>query len=167
MKTENLMNKEAVKKMQTIVEGNEICMMLSHLKKQPIDVNPMHTKEVEDDGTFWFLSPLNSDHNMNIQVDNGVQLLYSDTDSNNYLSVYGEAIIETRHTILKELFSTVDNRWFDGVDDPNLTAIKVIPKEAYYWDKSQNKFMSMIEDTVEAVTGNKNNHFTKGKMKLD
>lgn len=167
MKTENLINKEAIQKLQSIAEENQTCMMLTHLEKQPIDANPMHTKKVHEDGTFWFLSPLNSSHNMNIQVDSSVQLLFSDIQNDNYLSVYGEATIETRHTILQELYSKDDDRWFDGVDDPNLTAIKVLPKEAYYWDKSQNKFLKLIEETIEAVTGNENDHYTKGKMRMD
>ncbi len=167
MKTDNLFNKEALEKLQSMAEGIKVAMLLTNLKTTPINVNPMTTKKVDDDGAIWFLSPLNSDHNINIQTDNKVQLLYSDSDREQYLSVYGEASVASHHNILEELFTKEDNKWFDGFDDPNLTAIKIVPSEVYYWDKSQNKFISMLEGTVEAVTGESKNHFKKGKIDVN
>lgn len=167
MKTDNLFDKKAIEKLKSMAEGIKVAMLLSKLTSLPINVNPMNTKKVEEDGVIWFLSPLNSEHNVNIQADKRVQLLYSDTDRKQYLSVYGEAFVESHHNILKELYTKEDNKWFDGFDDANLTAIKVVPKEAYYWDKSGNKFISMLEGTVEAVTGEEKDHFKKGKIEVD
>tara|TARA_R110000850_G_scaffold268138_1_gene399462 strand:+ start:56533 stop:57036 length:504 start_codon:yes stop_codon:yes gene_type:complete len=167
MKTDNLFDKEAIEKIKSLAKETKVAMLLTNLTKLPIHVNPMTTKKVDDDGAIWFLSPLNSDHNINIQANNKVQLLYSDTDKKQYLSVYGEASIKSHHNILEELYTKEDNKWFDGFDDSNLTAIKVTPIEAYYWDNSRNKFISMLEGTVEAVTGENNEHYKKGTIEVD
>lgn len=167
MKTDNLFDKEALEKLQSMAEGIKVAMLLTKLTKLPVHVNPMTTKKVDENGIIWFLSPLNSEHNINIQADHRVQLLYSDTDRQQYLSVYGKASVESHHNILKELYTKEDDKWFDGFDDSNLTAIKVIPSEVYYWDKSKNKFISILEGTVEAVTGESKDHFKKGKIEVD
>jgi general stress protein 26 len=167
MKTDNLIQKEALVKLKSMAEAIKITMMLTNLKKQPISVNPMSTKRVDEDGAIWFLSPLKSEHNVNIQSDNKVQLIYSDPQNKQYLSVFGDAWIESRYPIKKELYTKEDDIWFDGVDDVNLTAIKVNPQQAFYWDKSSNKFINMFEETVEALTGEAKDHFKKGKLEVD
>lgn len=167
MRTDNLFDKEAMEKMKNLANGIKIAMLLTNLKKHPISVNPMTTKKVDETGAIWFLSPLKSEHNVNIQSDSKVQLIYSDPNEKQYLSVYGEALIENRDTFKKELYSKEDDIWFDGVDDVNLTAIKVTPEKVYYWDKSSNKFIDMLEETVEAVTGENKDHFKKGKIKVE
>lgn len=167
MKTDNLIHKEALDKLKSIAEKIRVAMLLTNLKKHPISVNPMTTKKVDESGAIWFLSPLKSEHNVNIQSDSKVQLIYSDPSEKQYLSVYGEALIESRYPIKKELYTKEDNIWFDGIDDVNLTAIRVTPLKVYYWDKSGNKFINMLEETVEAVTGEVKDHFKKGKIKVD
>ncbi|GGD93809.1 hypothetical protein GCM10011312_16960 [Planktosalinus lacus] len=83
------------------------------------------------------------------------------------MSVYGDAMIESRYPIKKELYSEEDDRWFNGLDDVNLTAIKVIPQKAFYWDKTKNKFINMLEETLGTVTGETKDNFKKGKIEVE
>ena len=62
-----------------------------------------------------------------------------------FISVYGNAFISTDQSILEDLYSKDDDRWFDGVTDPNLTAIKFTPKEAEFWDSTQNKYINLFK----------------------
>ena len=101
-----------------------------------------------------------------IAKDNDVQLLYSDTSDMEFISIYGKASIETNEGVLKEFYHKMDDAWFDGVDDPNLTAIKVVPKEAYFWDNKQNKFVTFLKIGASAVTGDKKDIGEKGKLNL-
>lgn len=166
MSIENLSNKEALKKMTNLVEDIEIAMMLTDLKTQPISAIPMTTKKVDEKGNIWFLSGLNSEHNSNIVKSKDVQLLYSDPKGMEFISIYGEASVSTDKKTLEELYSRVDETWFNGTDDPNLTAIKVTPKEAYFWDTKQNKYISLFKMGVAAITGDKADVGEKGKLDL-
>lgn len=166
MSTENLTSKDALKKMTELVDDIKIGMLLTDLKKQPISAIPMTTKKVDDQGNIWFLSGLNSDHNSNIVKNPQVQLLYSDPSDMEFISIYGQATIITDKKILEELYSKVDDNWFSGEDDPNLTAIKVHPKEAYFWDTKQNKYLSLFKMGIGALTGEKSDIGEKGKLKL-
>lgn len=126
----------------------------------------MTSKKVDKEGNIWFLSLRNSDHNNDLLKNNDVQLLYSEPSDMEYLSVYGEAEITTNREILKDLYNKADDNYFEGLDDPNLTAIKVRPQEAYYWDTKTNKYVTLLKMGVGAVTGNEQDIGEKGRLNL-
>jgi general stress protein 26 len=42
--------------------------------------------------------------------------------------------------------------WFkEGKEDPNISLIKVIPEDAYYWDTKNNKMVSLIKFAMGAI----------------
>mgnify|MGYP002795019820 FL=1 len=166
MSTKNLTSKEAIKKMTALVDDIKTAMLLTDLKKQPISAIPMTTKEVDEEGDIWFLSGMNSGHNSNIVKNPQVQLLYSDPSGMEFISIYGVASVITDKEKLKKLYSSSDDAWFEGEDDPNLSALKITPKEAYYWDTKQNKYISLFKMGLAAATGKKADVGEKGKLKL-
>lgn len=166
MSTENLTSREALDKMKKLVNDIDFAFLLTDLKSQPVSAVPMSTKKVDNNGDIWFLSGLNSDHNANIVNDPEVQLLYSDPSDMEFISIYGRATIVADKGILEDLYSKTDDAWFTGVDDPNLTAIKIVPEEAYYWDQKQNKYISLFKMGISAITGDKSDVGEKGKLKF-
>src|SRR5690606_31110924 len=132
MSTENLNNEAAREKLKGLVEDIRVAMMVTGLSKIPLNAIPMSTKKIDETGDIWFLSLRNSEHNMNIAENNQVQLLYSDPSDMEFVSVYGTGEIITNREVLEELYDEMADAWFDGEDDPNLSAIKFHPREAYY-----------------------------------
>lgn len=166
MSTENKYNEEAKKKIKELTEEIETSMMVTALGKSPLQAVPMTQKKIDMHGDIWFLSPGDSDHNQNIAKNKEVQLLYSDPSSKKFLSVFAEAEIVVEQSILEELYSSISDNWFDGTNDPNLTALKITPKEAYYWDTKTNKLVSLFKMGVGAVTGKKADVGEKGKLSV-
>ncbi len=166
MSIENLTSKEALEKMTNLVNDIKFAMLLSDLKSQPISAVPMTTKKVDERGDIWFLSGLNSDHNANILKSPEVQLLYSDPSDMEFISIYGRATVVTEKNILEDLYDKKDDAWFTGSDDPNLTAIKIVPEEAYYWDTKDSKYISLFKMGIAAVTGDKQDTSEKGRLDL-
>lgn len=166
MSIENLTSKEALDKMTNMVDDIKFTMFLSDLKSQPISAVPMTTKKVDEKGNIWFLSGMNSDHNSNILKSPQVQLLYSSPSDMEYISIYGKAAVVTEKDILEDLYDKKDDAWFTGIDDPNLTAIKVAPEEAYYWDTKNSKYVNLFKMGIAAVTGEKQDIGEKGKLDL-
>jgi general stress protein 26 len=166
MSTKNLYDDKAREKIKEIAKDVDYCMLVTNMDEKPLSAIPMATKDVDDHGAIWFLSKGDSEHNKNIEKDRDVQLLYSGTSDKEFLSVYGEAFIETNREVIKELYSKVDNAWFDGEDDPNITAIKVNPIEAYYWDNKDNKMVTMFKLSMAAVTGKNQDIGEKGKLNV-
>lgn len=166
MSTEKLDREESRKKIRSLVGDIKVAMMITGFDQKPIPAIPMTTKKIDNDGNIWFLSLRNSHHNQNLLQNKQVQLLYSDPSDMEYLSVYGEAEVTTDRAILEDLYEKTDDNWFEEIDDPNLTAIKVKPEEAYYWDTKTNKYITLLKMGVGAITGNKQDIGEKGRLDL-
>lgn len=166
MSTENLRNTEALKKMRKLVEDIDFCMMLTDLDTKPISAIPMSTKKVDEAGNIWFLSGKNSHHNSNISKDSKMQLLYSDNSDMEFISIYGSGSIHLDKDIIHDLYSKSDDAWFEDKNDPNISAIKFSPSEAYYWDTKQNKYIALLKMGMATLTGDKADVGEKGKLNL-
>ncbi|HEA29955.1 MAG TPA: general stress protein [Leeuwenhoekiella sp.] len=166
MSKEDLYNKDAKQKITEMAKDIDFAMMATNLKQIPLSVIPMSTKKVDGEGNIWFLSGKDSDHNKDIEKDANAQLIYSEPSSMQFLSVYGRATITTDKGIIKELYGKGDDNWFEGVDDPNISAISFKPSEAAYWDTKSNKLVSLFKMGVGAVTGEKQDIGKSGKLKV-
>lgn len=166
MSTENLNKEESQKKLRKLVDDIKVAMMVTGLEKKPINAIPMRTKKIDDLGNIWFISSASSEHNKNLQANEQVHLLYSDPNDNEFVTLYGQAEITKDRAILEDLYSATTDNWFDGADDPNLSAIKVKPVEAYYWDSKTNKYVTLLKMGIGALTGNNQDIGEKGKLNL-
>lgn len=166
MSEKNLSKQEAQAKIKQLAEDIDFAMMETHLGHQPTHIIPMSTKDVDGDGCIWFLSNKDSEHNAHIASDDGIQLIYSQPSDMEFLTIYGKASITTERTILEKYYGKSDDAWFDGVDDPNLTAIKVTPEDAYYWDTKHGKLVSLFKMGVGAVTGDQQDLGEHGDLDL-
>lgn len=163
---ENLQKEDAVNKLKDLIGASEICIFASNLSGRPISARPMSTQQVDDDGNLWFLSNEASDKNQEIDQDAEVQLFYSNEKSAAFLSVFGNAIISKDKEKAKELWNPLAKNWFEkGVDDPQLTIIKVVPVEAYYWDTKSNKMVSFFKMLAGAISGNTQHEQVQGTIK--
>lgn len=165
MNSENLYSDEAKKKIKEMAEAMDFAMFATDLKTLPLHMIPMSTKKVDDQGHIWFLSNKDSTHNQHIQKDSFVHLIYIDKESMQFLNVYGVAKITTDRKMIDELYGKADDTWFDGKDDPNITAISVRPTESYYWDTSNNKLITLVKIGVGAIAGNEPDLMDVGKLK--
>jgi len=167
MKTENLTSEEAIEKMTKLVRDIKIAFLLTDLKKQPINAVPMITKKVDEHGNIWFLSRVDSEHNSNIAKDPQVHLLYSHPSNMEYLSVSGNATIVSDKKIIENFHSAEDDTWFRDADESKYSAIKIVPKEAYFWDSSGNTINKLFKRGLADAKGeNPDIIEEKGKLTL-
>jgi general stress protein 26 len=148
----NLAADNAVEKIREIAKDANICMFVTDLATLPLAGRPMATQEVDEAGNIWFMSDINSDKNRQIEEDDQVQLFYSNTGNYEYLSIFGRAKIINDRSRIAELWTPMAKTWFkEGKDDPNISLIKVIPEDAYYWDTKNNKMVSLIKFAIGAL----------------
>ncbi len=166
MSKENLYNDKARTKIKEMVEDIDFTMMATNLKETPLHMVPMSTKKVDSQGAIWFLSNKNSTHNHNIMKSANLHLIYVDKGDMQFLNVYGVATITNDKEIIDELYGKADDTWFQGKDDPNITAISVKPLEAYYWDPKNGKLVTLVKMGVGAVTGDEPDIMDQGAIKL-
>jgi len=166
MSQKNLYNQEAKNKIKELAEAIDFTMMCTDLKHTPFHSIPMSTKEVDEHGSIWFLSNKESHHTRHIISDDRVVLLYSKPGSMSFLKVYGNGQIVQDKNRIKELYGSMDDTWFDGVNDPNLCAIKLQPQEAEYWEPKHNKLVTLFKMGAGAITGSEPDLGNTGKLNV-
>jgi len=72
MSTKNLSNQEAYDKLKELAESIDYAMFETNLGARPTHVIPMSTKKCDQEGSLWFLSNKDSDHNSFIHKDKDV-----------------------------------------------------------------------------------------------
>jgi general stress protein 26 len=83
-----------------------------------------------------------------------------------FLVVFGHAEISSDQHIIERYYSSSDDAWFEGVDDPNVTAIKVIPKDVHYWNTKNGMIKSLLKMAAGAVTGKQQDLGEEGKLSI-
>lgn len=162
----NLTQREAREKYLELTREIQTGILQTALDKFPIHSIPMTLKRVEDDGNILFFSKKDSEHNQNIQIDAESQIVFSDPSSHQFLIVYGETIISHDRELIKELYSNIDNNWFENEEDTSITILKFQPFEGQYWDTKSNALSNMIKLGFTALTGTPTDIGTKGKLTL-
>ncbi|MEO6820308.1 MAG: pyridoxamine 5'-phosphate oxidase family protein [Ginsengibacter sp.] len=165
--TKNLHNEEAIKKIKELVDDIKTCMFCTEVQNLPFKTRPMATLEVDDEGNLWFMSSKESNKNDEIKTDDQVQLIYAKTGDSEFLSVSGKANIITDQQKIDELWSFYAKAWFQGgKEDPNITVIKVIPDNAYYWDTVHGKVVSLLKIAASVVSGKTMDDGVEGKISV-
>ncbi len=163
----NLANQEAVKKLQEMAEEVKVCMFCTYDATNRLQTAPMSANKVDDEGNIWFISDKNSKRNEDITGNDTTDLIFGDPSKENYISVHGSSEILFDKEIIKELWNPIVKTWFQGgVDDPNISVIKVMTEEAYYWDTKHGKMVSFLKIITGAVTGKTMDDGVEGKISL-
>jgi general stress protein 26 len=161
---QNLSNRDAIKKLQELTK-DEVCMFCTFANEENLMPRPMSTTAVEDDGTIWFFSQKHSDKNQEIAINNKVQLIYSNPGKQNFLSVIGDAEVVTDKAKISELWTNFVRAWFkEGIDDPDVSLIKVTPHESYYWDTKHGKMVSFLKMLISSVSGKTMDDGVQGEL---
>jgi general stress protein 26 len=163
----DLNRSEAIEKIKELVKHNNICFFTTNLHELPLQSRPMSTQEVDDNGNLWFLSSRKSNKNVEVDEDPRVQLFFSNKSDSEFLSIYGEATVYNNKHTIEEIWSPIAKVWFqEGKDDPDVTAIKVAPTDAYYWDTKDGKMVSLIKMIASLVAGRTMDGGVEGEMKM-
>lgn len=166
--TENLKNNEATQKLKSLVAEITVCLFCTDLKTDDGSTfRPMSTLKVCDEGNIWFFSEKHSAKNKAIAHDKDVQLFFSHPGKSSYLVVNGKAEITLDQSIIDKLWTPFDEIWFkEGKNDPNISVIKVTPKNAYYWDTNGNRMINLLKMVASVTVGKNLVSGSQGELKI-
>ena len=165
MKTEN---NQDVEQLIEMVKGVRTCMLITNEKDaENLSGRPMGINKIDDDGTIWFFTKASSYKVDEIEESKKVSIAITNESSNNYLMIHGTATLVNDKTKMKELWSAIMKAWFPlGLDDPDMTLIKVTPNEVNYWDSSSSKMVVLFNILKAIVTGKEYSEGEHGKIDL-
>lgn len=129
-------------------------------------VRPMSVLKVYDDGTLWFLSAKDSYKNHEISMRNRVKLYFQGSAHSDFLFLSGTATITDDKEKIKELWTPIAKAWFtEGIDDPRVSVIKVVPDDGFYWDNKHGNLVAGAKMMFGALTGQTLDDSIQGKLK--
>jgi general stress protein 26 len=164
----NLIDQKAIEKLKEIAEKIKVCMFCTFPSSEPFESRPMSTLKVDDEGNLWFMSPVESNKNEELQNDEHVQLIYSDNPTSTFMSVFGTCEITRDRQKIDELWNPIAQVWFtEGKDDPRVRVIKVSPLNAYYWDNKHNKMIAFMKMMVSLAIKKPMDDGIEGKLNFD
>ena len=140
-------------KIQDLIKDIRIAMLSTAGEDGKIYSRPMATQETRFQGELWFLTRIDSGKVNEIRHDSQVNVAYSDTQNASFVSLAGRAEISRDHEKIKQLWNPMYKAWFpNGVDDPEIAAIRVVVEEAEYWDAPSNAVVRNYQILKAAVT---------------
>ena len=165
---ENLNKEEGIIKLKKIVEDIKFCFFQTNTKHDTINPSTIMTAQtVDQDGNIWFFSGIDSERNSEIKTNKKVQLYFSCPEKNSYLSVNAHASIVLDKSKISELWNPLLKIWFkDGIEDNNISLIKVATKTANYWDSENGKMISFFKMISAVIRGNDTIDSKQGKINL-
>ena len=165
MEQQHLQNEEAISKLNKLVNEVKICMFATVNEDYSLFSRPMQTIQVDAEGNIWFFTNEYSGKVDDISKDNTVYLMYSHPCQNTYVHIKGTCSVVNDKQKIEELWSPIVKAWFPkGVDDPELSLLKVDTTEASYWDGSASKFVVFFNIVKAIAKGEKHNQGEFGHL---
>ena len=134
-----------VAKLKELVDGIDFAMLTTIRPDGGLHSCAMATAAIDDDGVIWFFSGSQGQKIEAIKSDSRVNLAYSDSSGQRYVSISGNAELVRDRVKAKELWSPLYETWFpNGLDDPNLILLKVHVRGAEYWDAAIGRMVQLV-----------------------
>lgn len=145
---------EQLSKLREMIKDIDICMLTTCETDGSLRSRPMSTQEAETDGELWFFTAGDSGKAEEVRQDRRVNVSYAAPGKNRYVSVSGTAELVNDRKKIEELWKPILKVWFPkGVEDPNLSLLRVSVEQAEYWDDSSSRMVQFFKMVKAAVTG--------------
>lgn len=156
---------EAIRKFNELVRDIKFAMLTTEHEDGTLRSRPMVTQEADLDGTLWFFTGLSTHKVVEIRQHQQVNVSYAAPDDQRYVSVSGVSQTVRDQDKMRELWNPLYRAYFPkGLDDPDLTLLRVDVSEVEYWDSSSSRMARMAGWVKAIVTGNKDAMGEHGKI---
>jgi general stress protein 26 len=164
MNQHNHRDHEGAQKLYEMIKDVKICMMTTAEPDGSLHSRPMYNQEADQHGDLWFFTKLQSPKVTEISKDRQVNLAFSDSDKQHYVSVAGVAEIVRDKAKIEEKWSEGLKAWFpEGTNDPNMALIRVHPHKGEYWDSPNSTLVHLYGYVKASLTGQSPTEMTEQK----
>ena len=148
------MQSKLVKKLADLIKDIPVAMLTTECSDGSLHSRPMATQSTEFDGQLWFFSREDAPKSQEIKTRQQVNLAYSSSENQRYVSVQGKAQIIKDRDKIGELWNPAYRTWFPGgVDDPQISLIRVNVEGVQYWDSSSGVMVYLDGFTDDLGSG--------------
>ncbi len=143
-----------IKKLHDMVKDIRFAMLTTVEEDGTLRSRPMATQEFEFDGDLWFFTSADATKVNEVHHEHHVNVSYAEPKDQKYVSVSGTAQLIRDKSKIEELWNPLFKAWFpDGLNDPQLSLLKVSVDKAEYWDSPSSKVVRLLGFAKALVTG--------------
>lgn len=147
-------HQQDVEKLRELMKDVRICMMTTIDEDGGLRSRPMAMQQAEFDGDLWFFTGKSTEKTHEVSAHHQVNLSFANPADSKYVSVSGVAQMADDRAKAKELWKPIYKAWFPkGLEDPDLTLIKVHVEKAEYWDSPGGTVTQLIGFVKALATG--------------
>ncbi|MEH1102420.1 pyridoxamine 5'-phosphate oxidase family protein [Micromonospora sp. CPCC 205561] len=145
---------EARGRVTELIRRARICMLTTTSVDGRMVSRPMGLQEAEFDGDLWFFAYADSAKVRQVRVNPEVNVSFSDTRHNSWVSLSGTAREDFQRAKAEDLWNPLLKAWFpDGLETPGITLVRVHASSAEYWDSPSSTVVNLFGYAKAAVTG--------------
>lgn len=117
---------------------------------------PLAVQQADVDGVLWFFVARSSDIAADVEGDPRVNACCMNVRDGFYLSASGTARLVRDKAMARDLWNFTSKVWFPGgIDDPELTLLKVVVDHAEAWDSDANRMVRFFSIATAALLGSR------------
>jgi general stress protein 26 len=136
-----------------IIRKVGVCMMTTQyaggLRARPLEARPDR-----DAGVIHFVTDLRGAKDDEIAAHpREVGLAFIDHEQKAYLSLSGQAEVRRDPQTARRIWTSTDDAWWDGPDDPNVRVLRFVPATAELWDGPASGAVVACEFAKARATG--------------
>ncbi len=144
---------EVIAKLWSMMKDTQFAMLTTD-DTGTLRARPMAASQSGFDGTLWFFTRASSHKVAEVGVEQHVGVTYAEPAKQNYVSLSGTAALVTDKPSIKEHWSEAIRTWFPkGIDDPDITLLKVTITAAEYWDAPNSAMVNAFGYVKAVLTG--------------
>jgi general stress protein 26 len=155
-RTEHAVDSPDREKLWELIKDIKFAMFTTRHANGHLHSRPMTTqnRSIDEDASLWFFMSRRGDAVADIAAEPAVNIVYADTEADDYVSVSGQARVVEDMAKKKQLWNKMTEAWFPaGVDDPDLALVRVGISHADYWEAKDSKLTQLFKMAKAAVTG--------------
>ena len=141
-------------KLDELIKDIRIAMLTTVDEDGSLRSRPMAAPQAAFDGELWFFSGADTPKVEEAQQHHQVNVSFADPEHQSYVSISGTATLVRDRQKMEELWSPWFRTWFpQGLDEPNLTLLKVDVEKAEYWDAPSSAMVQLYGAVKATLTG--------------
>lgn len=142
---------EVIDRVWELAEKIDICMLTTWTGDEQHS-RPMSARPRRQENVIYFLTDVSGEKNAEIEAFPIISLAWADNGNYRYAVVSGRAKLTDDRAKIAELWSKMDEAWWEGKDDPTIRLLTVTPERGEIWD-SPNALVTGAKMLMAVVTG--------------
>lgn len=151
MTDKTLTDAEAVDAIWDLATSIDFCMFVTWDGKRQ-RARPLSARPDRAAGRIYFLIDVNGAKDDQIDRFPIVTMAFADIRGHDYVSITGHATVSDDRAKIADLWTSTDEAWWEGPDDPDIRVLTVDPEDAELW-KGPNRLVAGAKMLAAAVTG--------------